>query len=237
VFQSVGDIVARYPGVMKIENRTAEAQGYSSTMTLVTVEPGGATADHAAKARLLLNFGEHGRELISSEIALLVLEALGNATLRGELLAELGLPPAAAEPALARAVFQVVPMENVRGRGLVEGGDLCERKNGRGVDPNRNWAVHWGFKERDYDPNEEFPGAAPFSEPEAALLRALGQEFHPHAWINVHSGMDAMFLPYDHKASVPEGAGAQATLALLQELNRRVCGGKCVVGSGGKSVG
>lgn len=53
-------------------------------------------------------------------------------------------------------------MENVRGRERVEAGDLCERKNGRGVDPNRNWGVDWGNKEPDYDPKEEYPGAAPF---------------------------------------------------------------------------
>lgn len=47
-----------------------------------------------------------------------------------------------------RPLLQVVPMENVRGRERVEAGELCERKNGRGVDPNRNWAVHWGFKEK-----------------------------------------------------------------------------------------
>ena len=53
-------------------------------------------------------------------------------------------------------------MENVHGREKVEGGALCERKNGRGVDPNRNWGVHWGHKEPDYDPAEEFPGTAAF---------------------------------------------------------------------------
>jgi hypothetical protein len=53
-------------------------------------------------------------------------------------------------------------MENEHGRRLVEEGRLCERKNGRGVDPNRNWALDWGTKEPDYDPNEEYPGTAPF---------------------------------------------------------------------------
>jgi hypothetical protein len=52
-------------------------------------------------------------------------------------------------------------MENVGGRDLVERGKLCERKNGRGVDTNRNWGVDWGVKEKDYDPSEEFPGRAP----------------------------------------------------------------------------
>jgi hypothetical protein len=60
-----------------------------------------------------------------------------------------------------RSSPQILPMENTAGRDLVEGGKLCERKNGRGVDPNRNWAVDWGRKEKDYDPAEEFPGRAP----------------------------------------------------------------------------
>lgn len=51
-------------------------------------------------------------------------------------------------------------MENVAGRDLVEAGNLCERKNGRGVDPNRNWDIDWGVKEKDYDPKEEYPGRA-----------------------------------------------------------------------------
>lgn len=49
--------------------------------------------------------------------------------------------------------MQILPMENEAGRLLVERGKLCERKNGRGVDPNRNWPIDWGVKERDYDPN------------------------------------------------------------------------------------
>lgn len=60
------------------------------------------------------------------------------------------------------APAQIVPMENERGREMVEDGALCERKNGRGVDTNRNWEVHWGFKEKDYDPSEEYPGEKPF---------------------------------------------------------------------------
>ena len=53
-------------------------------------------------------------------------------------------------------------MFNMGGRKKVESGDLCERKNGRGVDTNRNWDIHWGFQEKDYDPSEEYPGTAPF---------------------------------------------------------------------------
>lgn len=63
-------------------------------------------------------------------------------------------------------------MENEGGRKLVESGKMCERKNGRGVDPNRNWPLDWGRKEPDYDPNEEYPGTKPFRWAPAARGRA-----------------------------------------------------------------
>lgn len=65
-------------------------------------------------------------------------------------------------PSLATGGRQVVPMENPGGRERVEAGEVCLRKNGRDVDINRNWGVHWGHKEADYDPKEEYPGTAPF---------------------------------------------------------------------------
>lgn len=43
---------------------------------------------------------------------------------------------------------------------------------------------------QDYDPYEENPGAAPFSEPETQMMRKLCLSFEPHIWINVHSGME-----------------------------------------------
>ncbi len=75
------------------------------------------------------------------------------------------------------------------------------------------------------------------SEPEAAALLHLAREFDPHVWMNAHSGMEALFMPYDHKDHIPEGEAAQATLHILEHLNKHNCGGRCAVGSGGKSVG
>jgi hypothetical protein len=50
----------------------------------------------------------------------------------------LTLHPAARHPPAPIPNPQILPMENVKGRALVEGGKLCERKNGRGVDTNRS---------------------------------------------------------------------------------------------------
>jgi len=138
---------------------------------------------------------------------------------------------------LRATTFAVVPMENERGRELVERGDPCERKNGRGVDPNRNWGVNWGVKAPDYDPKEEFPGTAPFSEPESRIFRDLVASFEPHAVVNWHSGMSAIFTPYDHVAREPTGAGAEAMMRFARVIDAEHCAKKCTLGSGGKGVG
>jgi hypothetical protein len=39
------------------------------------------------------------------------------------------------------------------------------------------------------------------------VLLALAKELHPHVWLNVHSGMYALFTPYDHKGHVPNTTG------------------------------
>lgn len=43
---------------------------------------------------------------------------------------------------------------------------------------------------QDFDPYEENPGTAPFSEPETQIMRKLSVSFEPHIWVNVHSGME-----------------------------------------------
>ncbi len=39
-------------------------------------------------------------------------------------------------------------------------------------------------------------------------MRHLAESLRPHVWLNVHSGMEALFMPYDHQARVP-GEGAR----------------------------
>lgn len=49
------------------------------------------------------------------------------------------------------------------------------------------------------------------SEPETKILKRLAEEFRPHVWLNIHSGMEAMLAPWDHVAEV---GGARASRAL-----------------------
>lgn len=81
------------------------------------------------------------------------------------------------------------------------------------------------------------PVPCPCSEPEVQIILGLARQFQPHVWLNVHSGMQALFTPYDHKPYVPEGPGNAASLRILELINQDSCKQQCAVGSGGKSVG
>ena len=269
VFDEVKAIVAAHPDIMRIDTAQSTRGGYSSELLVVTVELAGleedglgdararlddvdakasgggsgtgadASAPKVEKTRVLYNFGEHGRELITVEVAVDLLRALAGGA---ESAARLAHPDASESTrqtarALLATTFKIVPMENVNGRDKVEAGQWCERKNGRGVDCNRNWEVDWGVKAPDYDPSEEYPGTAPFSEPEAFMMKTLLEEFAPHVWVNVHSGMEALFMPFDHKAEEPVGPGADAMMAILRQINAHNCGNRGGVGGGGKGVG
>eukprot|EP00249_Psilotum_nudum_P008304 c21180_g1_i2 orf=832-1941(-) len=231
LLENVRSLALRHASIMTMQTWTSEVSGYASEIVVVTVDPGGESTFSNEKIRVLLSFGQHGRELITCEVALRLLSTL---------VGESDLPAVntgSVEDALKGLIIKVVPMENLNGRKAVESGNFCERKNGRGVDINRNWSVDWGKMEKDFDPSEEFPGTAPFSEPETRIMKELAASFKPHLWINVHSGMKAMFMPYDHKKAMPNSTISLLMKQLLQKLDRLHCNNTCVTGSGGSSVG
>ncbi|KAK7351803.1 hypothetical protein VNO77_11508 [Canavalia gladiata] len=231
LMEEIRALVHRHPNKLTMETIKAKNKGYGAKVTVVTYCKGKKENDKKSKFRILISFGQHGRELITSELALRLLSFLSE---------EKFLPnmdQASLNSSLDKLVIKVVPMENLNGRKLVEAGDLCERRNGRGVDLNRNWSVDWGKKEKDYDPYEENPGIAPFSEPESQIMRKLAISFEPHVWVNVHSGMEALFMPYDHKNTTPDGLPLQQMKSLLEEVNQLHFQKRCMIGSGGGSVG
>ncbi|CAA3019412.1 carboxypeptidase A6 [Olea europaea subsp. europaea] len=214
-----------------MEKISSKNRGYGAEMTVVTYCQNRKESDDRSKFRILLSFGQHGRELITTELALRLLSILSEE----EFLPN--MDRAALNKTLNKLVIKVVPMENWNGRKLVEAGELCERRNGRGVDLNRNWSVDWGKKEKDYDPYEENPGTAPFSEPETQIMRKLSVSFEPHVWVNVHSGMEALFMPYDHKNITPVGLPSKMMTSMLEVMNHFHLKDHCIIGSGGGSVG
>jgi len=128
-----------------------------------------ASFNSARPISILYNFGEHGREIISSEIALNILQhldtldaaiAIDSAMLNAAAATD---PTAAAnarrelDAARAKAVISprylsflfshasltLIPLLNVWSHRRVERGQLCERKNEHGIDLNRNWPFTW----------------------------------------------------------------------------------------------
>ncbi|XP_068646270.1 metallocarboxypeptidase A-like protein ARB_03789 [Aristolochia californica] len=231
LLEQVIALVGRHPDRLSTEKIRAQNKGYSAEILVVTYSHVQKEIEESSKFRILLTFGQHGRELITSEVAFRLLTIIsGEQRLHN-------ISPNSLNAMLDNFVIKVVPMENLNGRKLVEAGDLCERRNGRGVDLNRNWSVDWGKKEKDFDPYEENPGTAPFSEPETQIMRKLSKSFSPHVWVNVHSGMEALFMPYDHRNTTPNGLATDVMRSMLGELNHHHCHDRCLVGSGGGSVG
>ncbi|XP_072966569.1 uncharacterized protein [Typha angustifolia] len=231
LLSEVSSLVKRHPDRLSMETMRASNKAYLAEIVVITYNHVVKQIDEKSKYRILLSFGQHGRELITSEVAFHLLSFLTEEHVIP------GINLTSFEKMLDKLVIKVVPMENLNGRKRVEAGDLCERRNGRGVDLNRNWSVDWGKKEKDYDPYEENPGTAPFSEPEVQIMRMLSRSFDPHIWVNVHSGMEALFMPYDHKNTTPDGMASHLMRSVLKVLNHRHFQDKCLVGSGGGSVG
>ncbi|WVZ19053.1 hypothetical protein V8G54_006375 [Vigna mungo] len=249
-------LVRRHPDKLTMETLKAANKGYGAQITVVTYGKEKEEKNKRSKLRILLSFGQHGRELITTELALRILSILSEekllpstdqASLNSVLdklvikyaskVSEHFMKYPGCFTLYTIQAYCVVPMENPNGRKVVEAGDLCERRNGRGVDLNRNWSVDWGKKEKDYDPYEENPGVAPFSEPESQIMRKLAISFEPHLWVNVHSGMEALFMPYDHKNTTLDGLALKRMKSFLEEVNHHHCQERCMIGSGGGSVG
>ena len=208
------------------------------------------------KLRLLLNFGEHGRELVTSEIALALLLQLDlhsrqehrhDAAAASEAPSEdedefsydryRGDDHDVSDEYLAFLLRNtqtvVVPVLNLWGRRQVEGGDACSRKNRNGVDLNRNW--DFLFSHNNKPPQDEtYQGPAAFSEEETRCLRDVATELRPAVYVNVHSGIQELYFGWDHRGDVMLPNMREVT-RLYEQVNSFHC--SCKVGSAGKIAG
>lgn len=188
--------------------------------------------------RALFNFGEHGREIISSEIALRIVRMLDlahNEQLRraqatgagggGDGVGAGGAPEPELDPLfgaflLSHVSLSLVPLLNVWSHDRVEQGHVCERKNERGTDLNRNWNYLWNQDPRPPSPaDEQYPGPAAFSEVESRVLRDLATALRPDLYVNYHSGIREMYCGWDHRAELIPNAAE--VMKLLNHANER----------------
>jgi hypothetical protein len=68
--------------------------------------------------------------------------------------------------------------------------------------------------------SEMYGGEAPFSEPQSRYLRDQAKTWNPVAFVNMHSGESAVYIPWDSRATL--GAGlpvrGRTTLTLYIKL-------------------
>eukprot|EP00884_Botryococcus_braunii_P007354 jgi/Botrbrau1/1661/Bobra.116_2s0005.1 len=203
------------------------------------------TTGENGKEVILIVAGEHSRELITSEIAFWLGKLLSGQT--KEELIDWGAYQSVQEGVwasglskdkltdwvdtiLKRVIFKIIPVENILGRKAVEGGRTCLRKTAAGVDLNRNWEYAWQQVD---EASDVYGGKKPFSEAESRVVKLIAETVRPRAYVNLHSGEWAMYVPWDSKRELAPDLPAD-TLEVLEKMNI-FC--ECMNGAAGKVAG
>lgn len=155
------------------------------------------------KVRVAIVCGQHGRELVSSELCDSMIKLLQN-----KLFDEEFSPKMSSLMNNSGVGFYIIPVNNPWGRITVERNDnkKCQRTNMNGVDLNRNFnhksAFEYlrGHRSKYVDAGggpEDNPGKYAMSEPETEAVSTMMSWIRPHVVINVHSGGNYILMPYD----------------------------------------
>lgn len=150
-------------------------------------------APHTKPLRILIICGQHGRELVTSEVCFALISLL-----QGKIntLEYIGLSQ---ELRMMGVAFYIMPVINIHSRHMAYSGiDPCSRLNANNVDLNRNFPSMFK-KPRQLPPlgSEEYGGPMPLSENESMDIDQYMHQVRPHVILNVHSGGNAVLTPYD----------------------------------------
>ena len=140
--------------------------------------------------RVLINFGAHGRELITSEVALRLGQILcgeADSIFAGDSIRSRN----AITHILRQATIKLIPVQVPSSRHLAEvGGGNCRQRQltKQGVDVNRNWNISWTAGDGGGEHSNHYRGPRPFSEPETRSLANFAQSWRPDVFVDVRSG-------------------------------------------------
>jgi hypothetical protein len=157
---------------------------------------------------LLVTSGQHAREWVAVSSGVCIADSLATRASEPELGA-----------LLEEVRFVVVPVVNPDGYVYSWEQDRFWRKNRRdgfGVDLNRNYGIGFGGPGSSADPSRgNYRGSAAFSEPESAAIRDLAEEIEDvRAHLDVHSFGQLVLRPWGHVDTEPP---AQDVLLPLSE--------------------
>lgn len=214
---------------------------YVNELQLVEISNFDSSIPDCNKLHIQLTFGEHGREIISSEVALKLIQ-LFDIDSSEYLDSSILLSDQFRSYILDNVHIYLVPLLNVWGHKQIELGYTCERKNMNGVDPNRNYG--YDFKRTDeHDQliaagSETYPGKYAFSELESQYVKHIGELIIDRhgvhdLYINVHSGVREMYRGWDSNPSpIPNHIQVDQ---LLSFINTHHC--NCKSGGAGEIGG
>jgi hypothetical protein len=171
-----------------------------------------------ARASILVTGTQHAREWASPMVTMGFADALVRQAATDARVAAI----------LTVTDVYVIPVVNVDGYVASHNGLRMQRKNMNprcGVDLNRNFDVAFGAGlAPDGCDQENFPGAAAFSEPETRAVKALGESLtNLRLYLDYHSPAESVLIPYAFTRTRPPGydksvAWAQLYSSTLQSL-------------------
>lgn len=195
VLDRLAALAAAQPGRVSVVEAGLSIEGRPIRGLRIT-NPGGP----ADRPVVLVQGTMHAREWIAVAATVFAAEQFATAPVVGAL-----------DDLLDQAELLVVPVVNPDGYVYTWDVERLWRKNRRdgiGVDLNRNWSVAWGGQGASPVPEDEiYHGAAPFSEPESAAMRDLiDAEPDMIAMLDVHSFGQLLLYPwgYDYVDSVDD---------------------------------
>lgn len=173
------------------------------------------------KKKAFFVFGEHARELISPETALVLLKNLCGQgdSMNADLVSKV----------LGSWSFVILPNGNPKSRVKVEAGEYCKRTNEDGVDLNRNFGDDHRNAQLAGKDDEMNPGPNGFSEPESQIVKDLVLEEKPDIFLSIHSGAYLLGTPWGYTPN-KKVENEQQMMEVLKPISEKFCNGDCPYG-------
>jgi carboxypeptidase T len=183
----LNDVVAKYPELVKLESTGKSHEGRDIWAVKISENVG---THNPAKPVVFFNAMHHAREVMTTEIALDIIETLTTGYGSNDRIKNW----------LARNEIWIVPMVNPDGNNKVWTSNNMWRKNtfgGYGVDINRNYPYKWAACNGSSASKsaENYHGPSAGSEPETQAMMNLVAKIKPVLSISYHSYSELVIYP------------------------------------------